>query len=282
MSRRYPAVDGELEDELTQELQDELEYELGGLVRELDDELEDDNLTEYQGEDDELEDHFGGLAGELEDELSGDRFTDHEDDEFETVVRELEDEFGFDERFVNPARRVYSDAELMAELAFAAESAETEEEVEAFLGALAPLAIKAASVAAPLIAQYGPKLIQGAVSLGKRLWGSPTTRNLVRQVPKILGRTAVDVGTRFASGGAVNPRYIARTLVGNAVGAVQPTGPAPTPSAAQAAGPQPVRRRRGPRHGQARRSTARTAVARQAAAQRAARQGRGKARARRR
>src|SRR3954452_9873771 len=164
MSRRYPAVEGELEDELDRELEAELEGELEAGLGELEDEYEN-------------EDEFGGLAAELEyeleDEDEDEAEYDYEDEaeaEFEAVVRELEAEFEFEsEGFSNPARRVYSDAEMMAQLAFQAENAETEQEAEAFLGALAPLAFQAAKWALPKIVKHGPQLIRGAINLGRRL-----------------------------------------------------------------------------------------------------------------
>jgi hypothetical protein len=277
MSRRYPAVEGELEDELAQELENELENEIGGLVRELEDELEDEDFSEYEDEL-ELEDELGGLARELEDELEDEDFADHEDeDEFEALVRELEDEFEReDEDFANPPRRVYADAELLAELAFAAEDAETEEEAEAFLGALAPLVIRAA---APLVKRYAPTLVRGAVSLGKKLWSSPTTRQLVRQVPRVLGRTVRDIGRRYAAGKPINAGVIARSLVGHAVNGGQPderTGPPARRGRA--------RRRNRPARGRSTRTTRThtTRARRTATARRAAPRRRGKGRARRR
>lgn len=218
MSRGYAAVDGELEDELSRELEAEFEAE-----------FEDELAGEFEDED-EFEDELGGLARELEDELEDEVYGEYEDEdedefesEFEAVVRELEDEFELeseDEDFAHPARRVYSDAEMMAQLAFQAENAETEDEAEAFLGALAPLAVQAAKWAAPKIIKHGPKLIRGAVNLGRKLWRNPATRRAVRHIPKIIGRTARDVGRRYADGRPVNARYISRRLVGNTVDSV--------------------------------------------------------------
>ena len=212
MSRRYPAVEGELEDELDRELEAELEGELEADLGELEAELED-------------EDEFSGLAGELEyeleDEDEGEYEYDYEDEaeaEFDAVVRELEAEFDLeDEGFSNPARRVYSDAEMMAQLAFQAENAETEQEAEAFLGALAPLAFQAAKWAVPKIIKHGPQLIRGAINLGRRLWRNPATRHAVRHVPRILGRTARDIGRRYAEGRPIDAHYVTRRLVGHTV-----------------------------------------------------------------
>src|SRR5262249_2137917 len=175
MSRRYPVVEGEMEDELVHELEgefeDELEMQLDRELREAyDHEDEDEYLHEFE---DELE----AALGELEDEDEDEDFADHE---FETLVRELEAEFeeeGEDEYFTNPARRVYPDAELMAELALQAEYAENEHEAEGFLGLAAPLALQAAKWALPKIIKHGPSLVRGAVNLGKRLWANPATRS---------------------------------------------------------------------------------------------------------
>ncbi|HKS49314.1 MAG TPA: hypothetical protein VJT49_30245, partial [Amycolatopsis sp.] len=219
MSGRYPAVEGELEDELAQELEDEFDFE-----DELSRELEDEGFSDHE-DFGEYEDEIAAVAHELEDEFDyeDEDFADQET-EFHDLVRELETEFDYededeDETFANPARRVYPDAELMAELALQAEYAETEAEAEAFLGMLAPLAIQAAKWAAPRIIKYAPQLLRGAVNLGKRLWSNPTTRRAVRQVPKILARTARDVGHRYAQGRPINARYISRRLVGHTLNA---------------------------------------------------------------
>ncbi|MEU6270174.1 hypothetical protein, partial [Saccharopolyspora shandongensis] len=222
---RYRAVDGELEDELARELEDEFEFEdedeLEDFARELEDELE------FEDED-ELEDELEGLVRELEDELEfededEDEFEDEDEleEEFEQLVRELEAEFeDEDEYFANPARRVYSDAETMAKLAFEAERAETEAEVEGFLGALAPLAMSLAPKVLPLAKKFAPKIIKGVTAIGKKLWRSPTTRRMVRHVPKIAGRTVRDIGRRYANGQKVTGRHIARSLVGHTADAV--------------------------------------------------------------
>uniref|UniRef100_UPI0025B173A8 hypothetical protein n=1 Tax=Amycolatopsis solani TaxID=3028615 RepID=UPI0025B173A8 len=210
MSRRYPALEGELEDELNREVQAELEDELEAGLGELESDYED-------------EDEYGELSAELEDELELEYESDYEDEdeaeaEFEAVVRELEAEFELqDESFSNPARRVYSDAEMLAQLAFQAENAQSEQEAEAFLGALAPLALQAAKWAVPKIIQHGPQLIRGAIGLGRRLWRNPATRHAVRHIPRVLGRTARDIGRRYADGRPIDASYVTRRLVGHGV-----------------------------------------------------------------
>ncbi|MEU9688368.1 MULTISPECIES: hypothetical protein [Amycolatopsis] len=270
MSRGYAAVDGELEDELSRELEAEFENEL-------EDELE----GEFEDED-EFEDELGGLARELEDELEDEVYGEYEDEdefesEFEAVVRELEDEFELeseDEDFTHPARRVYPDAEMMAQLAFQAENAETEDEAEAFLGALAPLAFQAAKWAAPKIIKHGPQLIRGAVNLGRKLWRNPATRRAVRHIPKIIGRTARDVGRRYADGRPINARYITRRLVGHTVNSAQ-NAPANRRNQQQRRRGRPQQRRRRPAARGGRRTQSRGRAG-------AARRGKARGRARRR
>jgi hypothetical protein len=217
MSRRYPVVEGEMEDELVHELEEEFEDELEvQLDRELRGAYEDEDEDLH-----ELEDELEAALGELEDE--DEDFTDHE---FETLVRELEAEFedyedeDEDERFTNPARRVYPDAELMAELALQAEYAENEHEAEGFLSLLAPLAIQAAKWAAPKIIKHAPGILRGAVNLGKRLWANPATRSAVRHVPKIISRAARDIAHRHAAGRPITGRHIAHALAGHTLDAV--------------------------------------------------------------
>ncbi|MFD9889860.1 hypothetical protein ACFWY9_11015 [Amycolatopsis sp. NPDC059027] len=278
---RYPAIQGELEDELSRELEDEFESEVGGLAHELEDELEDEAYFEYEDED-EFEDEVGGLAHELEDELEDEAYFEYEDEdeaeaEFETLVRELETEFELEgEDFSNPARRIYSDAEMMAQLAFQAENAESEEEAEAFLGALAPLAFQAAKWAAPHIAKYAPKIIRGAVNLGKKLWSRPATRAAVRQVPKILGRTVRTLGKHYAAGRPIDAHTVSRALVGHAVHAADHSRHQQRRHRGR-----PQQRRRGHRPAHARRHGHRRQPVR-ARARGGSRQRRGRGRARRR
>jgi hypothetical protein len=128
LNRRYPAIQGELEDEY---------------------EFEDEYETGFEGE--------AGFEGEEEIEGEGAFESESEEEfefEFETAAEaeleaegELEDEFEDEdedeaEGFVNPIRRIYRDAETMAHLARQAAMTESEGEAEAFIGALVPLAAK--------------------------------------------------------------------------------------------------------------------------------------------
>ncbi|MEU5848809.1 hypothetical protein [Saccharopolyspora shandongensis] len=213
---RYRAVDGELEDELGRELEDEFEFEdefedeLEGLAHELEDEdeFEDEDFYEFEDEyededeledelDAEFEDELEALIQELEDELEDeDEFEDEDEyeEEFEALVRELEGEFEFeaeyeDEGFANPARRVYPDAELMANLAFQAEQAETEDEVEGFLAPLVGLAARGLPKLAPVIRKAAPMLRRGIGKIGRRLWKGKGRRK-IRKMPLLLKKAA--------------------------------------------------------------------------------------------
>jgi hypothetical protein len=158
--RSYPSIEGEFEDEF----EDEFEGE-----------FEDEYESEYEGE---FEFEFEAEA-EAELEAEGEL-----EDEFED---EYEDEA---EGFVNPVRRIYRDAELMAHLSAKAAAVEGEEEAEAFIGALIPLAAKLIPRAAALVTRNAPALIKGANRLSRQLRRNPRTRRLVRTMPVILQRTA--------------------------------------------------------------------------------------------
>src|SRR6478752_1303740 len=120
-------------------------------------------------------------------EIQGEFETEEEAElEFE---EELEEEYE-DEAFVNPVRRIYPDAELMAHLSTKAAQTPSEADAEAFLGALVPIAAKLIPRAAAILASNAPALIRRTSALGRRLRRSPATRKYVRAIPVILQRTA--------------------------------------------------------------------------------------------
>ena len=220
LNHRYPAIQGEseLEDEWEAEQEWEAEEEgeefLGGLARiagsllgdgesELEDEYELE--AEYEGEaeyesEEEYEFEFEAEA-EAETEAEGEL-----EDEFEA---ELEEEA---EGFVNPVRRVYRDAEVMAHLARQASESESEAEAEAFIGALVPLAARLIPRAATLLARNAPTLVRGASKIVRGLRRNPQTRRLVRAMPVILQRTAQSLADQAANGTDVDGTDIVRTL----------------------------------------------------------------------
>src|SRR6266700_3591143 len=105
LNYRYPAIQGD--DDMGSEFEDEFE-------------------EEYE---EEVEAELGRAEGEEESEYEGEAEGEYEE--------EAEEE---GEAFVNPVRRIYRDAELMAHLSTRAAQTESEAEAEAFVAALVPIA----------------------------------------------------------------------------------------------------------------------------------------------
>src|SRR5262245_20822075 len=113
---------------------------------------------------------------------------------------ELEGEFeGELEGELNPLQRVYP-AALMEHLGHAAAEAEREEEAEAFLSALIPLAAQVLPRVAPVVTRTAPQLIRGVARVGRTLLRNPATRPLVRTVPTIVRQTAATLAQQAAQG----------------------------------------------------------------------------------
>ncbi|MBZ5741072.1 hypothetical protein [Nocardioides mangrovi] len=242
LNHRYPAIQGEYEDEFEYEDELEEEYEdeaflgalgkiAGSLLGEEEYEDEYELESEYEFED-EFEDEafLGGLAkiagsllgegeyeGEYEDEAEMEfEFEAEAEAEMESEM-ELEDEFEDEaeeeaEGFVNPVRRIYRDAESMAHLAVRAERAQSEAEAEAFVGALVPLASKLIPRAAKLIARNAPTLVKGASRIVRQLRRNPQTRRMVRALPVVLQRTAQSLADQAANGRDIDATTVVRTL----------------------------------------------------------------------
>src|SRR5689334_5719400 len=220
LNHRYPAIQGEFEDEAF----------LGGLAKIAgsllgEEEYEDEYEMEEEYED---EAFLGGLAkiagsllgeGEYEDEMEGElefEFEAEAEAEMESEA-ELEDEFEDEdeeeaEGFANPVRRIYRDAESMAHLAVRAERAHSEAEAEAFIGALIPLASKLIPRAAKLIARNAPTLVKGASRIVRQLRRNPQTRRMVRALPVVLQRTAQSLADQAANGRDIDATTVVRTL----------------------------------------------------------------------
>jgi hypothetical protein len=211
VNHRYPAVQGELEDEL--EAEDELEFETEDEAEdelELEDEFEDEAFLGALGG---IARTVGGLLGEGEEEGEYEAEYEFEFEAEAELEGEAEDEFeDEDESFVNPVKRIYRDAELMAHLAGNAATAEGEEEAEAFIGALVPIAARLIPRAASLVSRNAPALIRGATRIVRRLRRDPATRRLVRAMPVVLQRTAQSLADQAATGRPVNAETAVRTL----------------------------------------------------------------------
>jgi hypothetical protein len=112
---------------------------------------------------------------------------------------------------MSPIRRVYPDA-LMEHLAHAATEAESEEEAEAFIGALVPLAARLLPRVAPAIMRLTPGLVRGVAGITRTLRQNPTTRPLVRAVPTIVRRTVSSIDRQSRAGRPVTPQQAVRLL----------------------------------------------------------------------
>jgi hypothetical protein len=151
---------------------------------------------------------LGGLLsegeGELEFEGEGEVGLHEFEGEGELELPELEMEGE-----LSPTRRAYADA-LMEHLAHAAAETENEAEAEAFIGALLPLAARAA----PMIMRAAPQLIRGLSRVGRLFRGRRRTRPLVRMLPTIARNTVRQLARPTSAGRPrrVTPQIAVRTL----------------------------------------------------------------------
>jgi len=95
----------------------------------------------------------------------------------------------------------------------------SEEEAEAFLPALIPLAAKllplaakALPIASKILPKVAPQLTRGVSQVVRTLRSNPTTKPLVRAVPTIVRRTAANIAQQAAKGQPVTSRTAAQTL----------------------------------------------------------------------
>ncbi|MCW2846636.1 MAG: hypothetical protein JWR90_610 [Marmoricola sp.] len=161
----------------------------------------------------------GEGEGEYEDELEGEyefEFEAEAEAELESET-ELEDEFEEEaeeeaEGFVNPVRRIYRDAELMAHLSMQAAATRSEAEAEQFIGALVPLAARLIPRAASLLSRNAPTLMRGTRRIVRQLRRNPRTRRLVAAMPVVLQRTAQSLADQAASGGSIDADAVIGTL----------------------------------------------------------------------
>ncbi|BBY18503.1 hypothetical protein [Mycolicibacterium litorale] len=176
LNRNYPAIQGEFEDE------SEFAFEFEGLA-----DAEDEGEGEWEFE-------FESAAeAELEAEF---------EDEFEDEG----------EGFVNPVRRIYRDAETMAHLAQQAALSESEDEAEAFIGALVPLAARIIPRATRVLAGNVPALVRSTRRVAAVLRRDPQTRKLVRALPVVLQRTAQSLADQADAGQVIDADSVARTV----------------------------------------------------------------------
>jgi hypothetical protein len=119
-------------------------------------------------------------------------------------------------------------AALMEAMVDQLAEAEGEGEVDQFLpilAGLAPLALKAAKVAAPLAKKALPHLARGVMNIGRRIARSPRTRQLVRTLPTIARNTAAQVAQHYARTGQLNGQTVTRALAGQAARVLRQPAP---------------------------------------------------------
>jgi hypothetical protein len=237
LNYRYPAIQGEdglpreFEEELEEEYEQEWEAELGRAEAEEEYELEDELEDEFESE------QFGGLdralggfvarGAEGEEEIEGELEVEGEAEvefefDFEAEAEaeaeseyewELEEEYEEEgEGFVNPIRRIYRDAELMAHLSARAAETESEDEAEAFVGAMVPIAARLIPRAGRLLTRNAPALIRGVSRLTRQLRRNPATRRFIGALPVILQRTAQSLADQAAQGRPITADTVIRTL----------------------------------------------------------------------
>jgi hypothetical protein len=208
LNRNYPEIQGELEDEF--EVESELEDEF-----ELESEFEVESEFEAEDEDEDFLGSIAGIGSALGGLLGGGDSEAEVEFEFEVEAEteeEAEEEYE-EEAFVNPVRRIYPDAELMAHLSTRAAQTSSEREAEAFLAALVPIASKLIPRAARVVARNAPALIRSTSALGRRLRRNPATRRYVTAMPVILQRTAQSLADQATSGRPVTADTAISTMV---------------------------------------------------------------------
>jgi len=199
----------------------DLDYELENGELELEEELEDPFLGDILGEaeeEEELEDPFlgdilGGLLGEAEEEQE----------------EELEDPFLGDIVGALPGivGGLFGGDGEMENLAEQALETENEDEAEAFIGALIPMATKLLPKLLPMgkkaiskllprvmkgVNKVVPNLIKNVAKMGNKLRKSPKHRGKVRTLPAIVQKTIQTVGKAAAAGRPVTPAQAGKVL----------------------------------------------------------------------
>jgi hypothetical protein len=108
-----------------------------------------------------------------------------------------------------------SEAEVLATMARfgrAAVRAEREDEAEAFVGALAPMAAALAPAAAEQWAAATPSMVRGLSRAAAHLRRDPVTRPLIAVLPAATARAARHAQARTLRGGTVTPSQLVSQL----------------------------------------------------------------------
>ena len=110
------------------------------------------------------------------------------------------------------SRQALRPPSLMRFLAHAAAAAESEDEAEAFVGALVPLAAQAVPRASSAVMRVAPQLIRGLSDAARTMRRNPRTRPLIGALPAIAQRTAASLAHSAARGRPVTPQTAVRSL----------------------------------------------------------------------
>lgn len=99
--------------------------------------------------------------------------------------------------------------DYLAEMAF---ETEDEDEAEAFLGALVPLAARLLPRLGGAVSRVTPRLISGVSRVAKTLRRHPATRGMVRSLPGIVRNTTRDVARHYSKHGNISGQQAAKYL----------------------------------------------------------------------
>lgn len=114
-------------------------------------------------------------------------------------------------------RAHYPEAQLMEHLGRLATRTSDEAEAEALIGALMPLAAQMTPRAEGALLRAAPQLVHGLSCAARVLRSHPATRPLVRRLPTVARRTAIELGRRLSRGRPASPEAAVRSLVRQAI-----------------------------------------------------------------
>jgi hypothetical protein len=164
----------------------------------------------------EFEFEFESLQSEYEDEYEGDPFIGNLLKGLSGALGSAEGESEFESEFEFESTPMNEYELVMENLAYRAAHSESEAEAEAFLGALVPLAARLIPSAAKAITSVAPSLVRGVAKMGRALYKSPTTRQLLQTAPTILKGTVGTLARQVEQGKPLSGTTALRALAGNA------------------------------------------------------------------
>jgi hypothetical protein len=126
---------------------------------------------------------------------------------------EFEYEYEYESEFESSPMTEYE--MVMENLAYRAAHSESEAEAEAFLGALVPMAARLIPSAAKAITAVAPSLVQGVAKMGRALYNSPSTRQLLQTVPEVLKGTVKTLSQQVAQGKPLSQSTAVKALAAN-------------------------------------------------------------------